>query len=82
MYPHKDSNYTGQKPYIARNCFIVGSSNAVGEVSFSSAPEQHMTEATALNEAKRLASVNPGKQFIVAKVVAVATLPISSPVFL
>ena len=41
-----------------------------------------MTEATALNEAKRLASVNPGKQFIVAKIVAVATLPISSPVFL
>ena len=70
------------KAHIPRGTYIVASVDPAGNASISTTPKQHLSEYTATSEAKRLASVNPGKQFIVLRVTAVAMLPTSQPVLL
>ena len=70
------------KAHIPRGNYIVASVDPAGNTSISTTPKQHFSEDTATSEAKRLASVNPGKQFIVLRVTAVAMLPTSQPVLL
>lgn len=70
------------KAHIPRGTYIVASVDPAGNASISTNPKQHFSEETATLEAKRLASVNPGKQFIVLRVTAVAMLPTSQPVLL
>lgn len=70
------------KAHIPRGNYIIASVDPAGNTSISTNPKQHLDENAATSEAKRLASVNPGKQFIVLRVTAVAMLPTSQPVLL
>jgi len=63
--------------------FIVGSRNdQTGGYSVSSAPKIHTIKSTAQSEAIRLASLSPGKEYVVLelvsahKVQAVTTVPV------
>lgn len=75
-------NQVVPRAHIPRGNYIVASVDQSGNTSLATNPKQHFNEETATSEAKRLASANPGKQFIVLKVTAVAMLPTSQPVLL
>ena len=64
---------------VARNVqragVIVGSVTDTGLVSFSTNPVIHVDATAARSEAKRLANQNPGKMFIMAKLVGAELVP-------
>lgn len=62
-------------PSIPNGRYMIGSTDGRGNVSFSASPKLHFDQQTAENEVKRLAVVNPGKEFIIVKVVRSALLP-------
>lgn len=57
------------KDMVAARHYIVGSVSADGALSFSSYPVAHSDKDTAINEARRLATKEPGKAYIVAQLV-------------
>ena len=60
--------------------FIVGSIDANGSVSFSSAPRIHDSATEARAECKRLATSQPGKAFIFVKLAGAELVPQATPV--
>lgn len=56
---------------------IIGSIDFKGKLSVAPTPVIHATEQTAVNEVTRLATNNPGKQFIVLQVLKTAYLPVN-----
>ena len=64
-----DSSKPSVKDMVAARHFIVGSISANRTLTFSDRPASHNDRDAALNEARRLASKEPGKAFVVAQFV-------------
>lgn len=62
-------------PTLPNGSIIIGSIKDDGALSFAVRPKTHMSEQTAQSEAIRLAQANPGREFVIVKVMRSAVLP-------
>lgn len=62
-----DYSKSNVKDMVAARDYIVGSISADGALSFSSYPVAHSDKDAALKEARRLATKEPGKAYVVAQ---------------
>lgn len=65
---------------VQRGGVIIGSIDANGTVSFASNPVIHLDNSAARVEAKRLATQNPGKMFIMAKLAGAEYVPTANSI--
>lgn len=62
-------------PTLPNGSIIIGSIKPDGVLSFAARPKVHMNEQTAQSEAIRLASTNPGTEYVIARIMRSAILP-------
>jgi len=62
-------------PTLPNGSIIIGSIKDDGVLSFAARPKVHFDERVAANEAVRLAQANPGREYVIAKVIRSAVLP-------
>lgn len=65
---------------VQRGGVIIGSVDVNGTVSFASNPVIHLDNSAARVEAKRLATQNPGKMFIMVKLVGAEYVPTANSI--
>ena len=62
-------------PTLPNGSIIIGSIKDDGVLSFAARPKVHLNEQTAAHEAVRLAQTNPGREYVIVKVIRSAVLP-------
>ena len=65
---------------VQRGGVIIGSVDVNGTVSFASNPVIHLDNSAARVEAKRLSTQNPGKMFIMVKLVGAEYVPTANSI--